>query len=587
MAGWGWGWGWIRLGRGAGALALAASLAACAGPGAWLEGTWLGGGSDGGAPAAAPAPAAPPSDPASAASARAAAGSGSVPAESAAASGPSEPGSVALQPVHDPRADATLADALDRLDAARARSLTLAQAWPLALARDPAYQAAISARLAFGTFRDQGLALLLPQVQAGYSRSRINGLRRQPWLFGRTIESVLEYDSTSAYVQLQQPLLDAGRYASYRWANARADQGDADWAAARSDLALRLSKAWFQLLAAQSTVALREGLADSLEAQAAGQQALFAHSEGSITDARQIQARLANARADVIGARADLDVAQRALQAIIGVTDRSPVLSIAQDRTPADPAGRASTEAPGQTPAEAPDLAAAAAAAEAPDQTPAAMPVFAPPLLEPARLVDWLDQARARNTQIDADQAKVRVAEADVWRAASRHAPTLNLVAAWAKADSENLSTLSQRTNTYVLGLQLNVPIFSGGYDSALHAQTRDQARQAAHTLDATVERTLVEVTRQYSNVTGGEERIRALESAVRAGRSSLAAARKVYRHGLGSILDLLRKQDYLFQARAQLIQARLDYLQARVALEVAAGRDLAEVFERIGAVGL
>ncbi|MBB6084090.1 TolC family protein [Castellaniella defragrans] len=530
------GWGWIRLGRGAGALALSASLAACAGPGAWLEGTWLGGGKGGGAPSSEPTPAAP-------------------------------------APAAGPRTGATLADALDRMDAARARGLTLAQAWPLALARDPTYQAALSARLGFDTFRAQGLALLLPQVQAGYSRSRINGLRRQPWLFGRTIESVLEYDSTSAYVQLQQPLLDAGRYASYRWAHARADQGDADWAAARSDLAQRLSKAWFQLLAARSTVALREGLADSLEAQAAGQQALYTHSEGSIIDAQQIQARLASARADVISARADLDVAQRALQAIIGVTDRPPASPFAWDQASAE----ASDRVPGQTSDRTP--------AEAPDQAAAELTAFAPPPLEPARLVDWLDLARAHNTQIDADQAKVRVAEADVWRAASRHAPTLNLVAAWSNADSENLSTLSQRTNTYVLGLQLNVPIFSGGYDSALHAQTRDQARQAAHTLDATVESTLVEVTRQYSNVTGGEERIRALESAVRSGRASLAATRKVYQHGHGSILDMLRKQDNLFQTRAQLIQAQLDYLQARIALEVAAGRDLAEVFERITGV--
>lgn len=120
----------------------------------------------------------------------------------------------------------------------------------------------------------------------------------------------------------------------------------------------------------------------------------------------------------------------------------------------------------------------------------------------------------------------------------------------------------------------------SGGYDSALRAHSCDQTRQIAYALDAMVVRTLVEVNRQYINVIGNEERIRVLAPAEQAGRSSLAVRKAARQHGLGSILDLLRERDYPFQPRAPQIQA-----QARVALEVAAGRGFAEIFGRIGAV--
>ena len=442
-------------------------------------------------------------------------------------------------PATDPAPGAGLSAALDRLDQTRARPLTLDQAWTLALSHDPTWLADTSARLSTDTFRAQGRAALLPQIQAGYTRNSIKGLQRQPGLFNLIRESELQYDSVSTYVQLQQPVFDAGRYFTWRWAQARADQGDAEWQAARQDLAGRLADAWVGVLGARDALRLRQSLADSLAEQAAAQQALFRHDEGSITDAQQTQARLATARADVIAAQADLDVAREALEAIVGV-----------------PIG------------DTPDARQPVAVDEAPPQP-----------LRPAQLVDWLDMARSSNADIAAQRARLRVAEAEVSRAASRHAPTLALIASWAKADSENLSSLSQRTNTYAVGLRLNLPLFSGGYDSALHAQTRAQARQASHTLDATLEDTLAAVMRHYQEVTGGAQRILALESSVESADLSLQAARKTYEYGQGSNLDVLRTQDRWFNVRSQLDQARLDHLRARIALQAAAGIPLETVF--------
>src|SRR5690554_6485971 len=69
-------------------------------------------------------------------------------------------------------------------DAPTPQRMDLAHAWRLAVLHDPNYQAALSARAAAETERRQGRAALLPQAQAGYSRSRIRGGQTQYDRFG-------------------------------------------------------------------------------------------------------------------------------------------------------------------------------------------------------------------------------------------------------------------------------------------------------------------------------------------------------------------------------------------------------------------
>src|SRR5690606_1749614 len=82
--------------------------------------------------------------------------------------------------------------------------LDLSWAWHMALEHDHDYRAAISEQAASQTERAQGRAGLLPQVHAGYHRSRVIGKVTQPSL-GQDETSSLDYDSLNAYVQVQQP----------------------------------------------------------------------------------------------------------------------------------------------------------------------------------------------------------------------------------------------------------------------------------------------------------------------------------------------------------------------------------------------
>lgn len=405
--------------------------------------------------------------------------------------------------------------------------MDLAHAWRLAVLHDPNYQAALSARAAAETERRQGRAALLPHAQAGYSRSRITGDQTQYDRFGTGHVFDLDYDSTNTYIQLQQPLIDYGRYADYRRGAARAELGIAEFREREQATALELTYTYLRALDASTRLRLAEQLAESLAEQAKAQDRLYEASEGDRIDAQETRARLAIAGSEVIRARDAVQVAMRELAAMTGGAE-GPIAEL--------------------------------------------RPRFTPQPLQPNKLDEWLARAQANNPAVRVAQEKLRVAETELKRATARHLPSLSLVVGYAKADSENLETLSQRTNTWSAGLHASIPIFSGGYDSANRARASAEVEQARQELRVAQEQAAAEVTRQFTAVVTGIERIESLAKAVASSELSLHAAKEAYRYGVRSNVDVLRSQDRLYEAAQELAQARLEYLAAVVGLWSAAG---------------
>lgn len=410
--------------------------------------------------------------------------------------------------------------------------LTLERAWYMAVQNDPDYQAALAARAAAQTEIRLGRAAILPQVQAGYSRSKITGLQRNFAANGTMREGELNYDSSSAYIQLQQPLFNLDRYATYKGGHARAQLGEAEFAMQEYEAVMRLVTAYLDAVESQGKVKLARGLARSLEEQAKTQEALFELNEASRVDAQETRARLAIAKADVIAAEDELRVARRRLEAIIG--QEPPPLASLDKLSPAELSNQIQQS-----------------------------------------LLQWLERGQANGPAVRVAQAQVIVADTEVTRAVARHLPTADLVVAYIDADSENLDTLSQRSNTFQVGVNVNIPLYSGGYDTANHARSRHERQQSEHELAEAREQTAAEITRQYTAVQGGAQRIEALMASVESAEQSLEAARKGYEYGVASNLDVLRRQDSLFNTRMELLSARRVAMEARIALAAAAGESV------------
>lgn len=411
--------------------------------------------------------------------------------------------------------------------ASAASGLGLDGAWQLAKAHDPTYQAALSERDAGQANRALGRAPLLPQISASIGRNKTTGTLESPSSSGGVVSTDLDYIARTNQIQLSQSLFDWSKIAGMRQGNARADYSLALFDTKARDTATRLVSRYLQTLLSRQNVTLAENRLAADEQNIDIARRRYQGGEGTVTDVEEATSRRDLSRADLIQARDALVVARRELQEMTG----APVLAIH-------------------------DLA----------------PDFRPRPLDPPALEAWLARAQAANADVQAGQQSLRVADREVDKAFGGHLPTVGGVAYRSVNQSDSISTLNQESYLTAAGVQISVPIFSGGQTQAQVRQARHNRDQTGHQLEATREKVAVDTTRQYQGVVSGAERIAALETAVNTSAQALEAMRKSYIGGTRSITDILDAQDQLYKAQRDLIQARLQYVNARIGLDAVAG---------------
>ena len=128
---------------------------------------------------------------------------------------------------------------------------------------------------------------------------------------------------------------------------------------------------------------------------------------------------------------------------------------------------------------------------------------------------------------------------------------------------------------SYNLGVSLNYTIFSGYARENAIAQAQISAENAqANIKDQKLQAQQTIVT-QLGALHNAEERIRLQQISVTASREDLRVSQQRYALGAGTFLDVLNSQSSLIAAQQALIQARLDYRNARAQIEQVIGRDL------------
>lgn len=414
--------------------------------------------------------------------------------------------------------------------------LTLSQAWQLAVQNDPVYQAAISEREAGETNRAIGRAGLLPQVNASLGRSKIRGTLESPGACGPLCTD-LDYMSRSNEIRATQTVFNWSRIAEYRQGQARADYSRAVFDTKAKDSSIRLVNRYFQVLLSHENVVLARDRLQANEQQVRAAEHRLEGGAGIMPEVREAQSRRDLARADLIKAQDALIVARRELQEMIGY---SPLLLTTLKRN------------------------------------------FKPQALVPATEANWLSMAMAGNAEIRSAEQSLRVSDHEIDRTFGGHLPTLDLIAARRVVDAETISTRDQSSHTTAIGIQLSLPIYTGGLVSAQVRQARHSHEQAIQEFAATRERVGVEVTRHYQAVVTGAQHIDALVLAVESSAEALKATEMGHRLGTRTILDVLDAEDQTFRSRLDLTQARLQYALARLQLAAVAGRLDAAVIEMI-----
>lgn len=437
--------------------------------------------------------------------------------------------------------------------AAPVRAVTLLEAWHAAEEHDPDFMAARAAHDAASARRGEGRALWLPNVTATAtagrmsSESDVSGAHFSAPRMGASdgvdfATSVNDGNATDWSITARQPIWSGERSARRRQIDLAADAADLQWNAARQDLMVRTVQRYFDVVAAlESLRVLREQQAAADEALGQAQER-YRVGDVPVTDSHEARARAETLRADVLAAETELQLKQAALEDLTGVAPADQHLEVPAEDAPAG---------------------------------------------APGALQGWLERSAHGNPELQAQEAGVAAARQDVERTRAVSAPSLDLVAraardrVWGNGD---FGYAANSNGNGMIGLQITIPVFTGGYRSAQHEEALDMAEKARADEARARQQVALQTRSAWLGLTVGAQRVQALAQARAASLDRLEATRLGVQVGDRTTLDLLNAQGDAASAELNLVQARLELVRQRLRLAALAGALDEEALRTAGA---
>ena len=171
------------------------------------------------------------------------------------------------------------------------------------------------------------------------------------------------------------------------------------------------------------------------------------------------------------------------------------------------------------------------------------------------------------NRHLQSIKAQVEAARNEVDKAQSGHYPTLDAIAQWSRSQSENVLNVQSSYTNRALGLQLNVPLYSGGYVNSTVRQALANLERAEQLLEANRRDLAVNVHKEFRGVTENMAKIRALEQALRSADQLVLSNRKSLQAGSRTLVDVMNAEQQRMATLRDLAQSRFMYLISRIRL--------------------
>ncbi len=409
-------------------------------------------------------------------------------------------------------------------------SMDLLQAYEAAYANDASIRASRAGAQANRERLPQAEAQRLPNIafSAGRNYNDLTSTTRN--FLGQPVTSDNQYYSGNQTLSVRQPLYRP--YISALVRQARAQVADADAALEKDEqsLVVRIGEAYFDALLAKDQLVLVGAQKANYTTQLDAAKKSLVAGSGTRTDVDEAQARLDSTLAQELEARQNVEFTKRRLETLTGES-LTTLASLDVERfTPSDPV--------------------------------------------PALVDAWIERAERASPELESLRAQLEVARQEIDKAEAGHKPTLDAVAQWGRSSSDSVTNVNSRYDNKSIGLQLSVPLYSGGYVNSTVRQAVAAHERAREVLDATRRDLGVRVHREFRGMTEGVLRISALEQAVRSAEQAVLSNRKSFQAGSRTTLDVLNAEQQKTTALRDLAQARYLYLVSRLRLLSLAGED-------------
>lgn len=405
--------------------------------------------------------------------------------------------------------------ALGLAGAAQAQSLV--DLYAAARDFDATYQSAKAQNEANLYKADQTLALILPKV--GINATMSAGLAQADRGFNN---NTMTLDASQG---LYRPADDA----SFAQSRKAVQQAASALQTAEQELILRLSQAYFDVLASTDSLEFVKAQKVAVQEQLAAAKRNFEVGTSTITDAREAQARFDLVLAQEIAAENDLRVKVLALAQLVGKPDVKPL---------------------------------------------ALIPNFNLSEFSPADINEWLTMGQTEHPAIRQLNLALEVARLETQKANAASMPTVDLVARYqTTTNNGNIAAPGfSGSNGYTVGFNVNLPLFAGYSIQNRVKETLSLEDKARSELEA-AQRNVAQSTRAaFMGVDSALGQVRAYEAAAISSQSALDANKLGYQVGVRINIDVLNSQSQLYDTKAKLSKARYDVLMGNLKLRQASG---------------
>ena len=208
------------------------------------------------------------------------------------------------------------------------------------------------------------------------------------------------------------------------------------------------------------------------------------------------------------------------------------------------------------------------------DGTPLALPGELR-LADVGPLADWTARAARQNPTLRLADAQVRTAEAQARASGSAFSPTVDVVAQVARdrlSGSGDFGSASNTSRNNAIGVQLSVPLYTGGMRSAQNAESVALVEKARADRERARQHVVQQTRAAWRELDVGRSQVTALAAAVEASRARLEATRVGLQAGARTTLDLLNAENDAAGAELALLDARIRLLASRLRLAALAG---------------
>ena len=445
--------------------------------------------------------------------------------------------------------------ALAMLAASPAQAVSLLDAYRDALRSDPTLREAAANRLATLEARPQARAALLPQIEAtgSYEHQQSSGTQTFPQRLdtGEVVTVTTSFEQETEprrawQLRLTQTLFRWDQWVALRQADKQLARAEAEFRAAEQDLMARVAQRYFDVLGARATLQAAEAAKEAIGRQLEQAEKRFEVGLSAITDVQEAQASFDSAAAAVIEAKRTLAVAREFLREITGEYYEG--------------------------------------LADAGPDTPLVSP-------EPLSVDDWVGTALQRNLSLEAARLGAEISRDQIDSNRGGHYPSLELFAQrsntrtsalrqdmpqaepgdpplppqpFLPADSDNWQD--------AYGIQFRVPIYSGGAVASRVREATYLHQASQHLLERTARQTERQTRDAYLSVTSEISRVQALAQAVQSSQTALRATEAGFEVGTRTTVDVLQSRRQLFEAQRDYANSRYTYLVNALLLKQAAG---------------